>query len=82
MIIYCFFLFQKVVKKLKQENTTSEVEQFSEETLEYLKSREKLWKNQTEKCGFSRDHIIDFSPENVARFYAKENPMKIILKEK
>ena len=67
---------QKIVNKLRDENTKSEVEQYTGETLEYLKSRENLWKNQTEKTGFS-DHIIDFSPENLARFYAQDSPLQL-----
>ena len=72
-----FFCFQKIVNKLRDENTKSEVEQYTGETLEYLKSRENLWKNQTEKTGFNSDHIIDFSPENLARFYAQDSPLQL-----
>ena len=53
------------------------MEQYTGETLEYLKSRENLWKNQTEKTGFNSDHIIDFSPENLARFYAQDSPLQL-----
>ena len=56
-----FLLFQRAVATLKKEDTPSELVRFADETLEYLKTREKLWKKQTHS---SRNRVVDFSPEN------------------
>ena len=70
----CFYLFfQKIVKKLGKETKTSEVQKYTTETLEYLKGRENLWKNQTEQIGFSKNKEIDFtSNDKLQMFYEKE----------
>ena len=65
--------FQKIVKKLGKETKTSEVQEYTTETLEYLKGRENLWKNQTEQIGFSKNKEIDFSSnDKLQMFYEKE----------
>ena len=50
-------------------NTPSDLSKFADETLEYLKTREKLWKKQAKR---SRNRIIDFSPDNLAQFYEED----------
>ena len=61
------------MKKLGKEKTTSEVQEYTTETLEYLKGRENLWKNQTEQIGFSKNNIMDFSTsEKLQMCYEKE----------
>ena len=50
-------------------NTLSDLSKFADETLDYLKTREKLWKKQAER---SRNRIIDFSPDNLAQFYEED----------
>ena len=50
-------------------NTPSDLSKFADETLDYLKTREKLWKKQAER---SRNRIIDFSPDNLAQFYEED----------
>ena len=70
--IFIFFP-QKVVKTLRKESTTSEVQEYTTETLEYLKGRENLWKNQTDQIGSSKNNIIDFSSnDKLQTFYEKE----------
>ena len=64
-----FSLFQRAVATLKKEDTPSELVRFTDETLEYLKTREKLWKKQTHS---SRNRVVDFSPENLAQFYEED----------
>ena len=62
--------FQNIVSTLDMEgNTSSELSKFADETLDYLKTREKLWKKQAER---SRNRIIDFSPDNLAQFYEED----------
>ena len=62
-----------VVLKLGKETKTSEVQEYTTETLEYLKGRENLWKNQTEQIGFSKNKEIDFlSNDKLQMFYEKE----------
>ena len=61
------------MKKLGKETKTSEVQEYTTETLEYLKGRENLWKNQTEQIGFSENKEIDFSSnDKLQMFYEKE----------
>lgn len=61
------------MKKLGKETKTSEVQEYTTETLEYLKGRENLWKNQTEQIGFSKNKEIDFlSNDKLQMFYEKE----------
>ena len=50
-------------------NTLSDLSKFADETLDYLKTREKLWKKQAERSG---NRIIDFSPDNLAQFYEED----------
>ena len=71
--LYKYIFFQKIVKKLGKETKTSEVQEYTTETLEYLKGRENLWKNQTEQIGFSKNKEIDFSSnDKLQMFYEKE----------
>ena len=71
--LFLFFFPQKVVKTLRKESTTSEVQEYTTETLEYLKGRENLWKNQTDQIGSSKNNIIDFSSnDKLQTFYEKE----------
>ena len=62
--------FQNIVSTLDMEgNTQSDLSKFADETLDYLKTREKLWKKQAKR---SRNRIIDFSPDNLAQFYEED----------
>jgi hypothetical protein len=62
--------FQNIVSTLDMEgNTPSDLSKFADETLDYLKTREKLWKKQAKR---SRNRIIDFSPDNLAQFYEED----------
>ena len=54
---------------MKQESATSELWKYANDTLEYLNTREKLWKKQTK---VSKDRVIDFSPDNLAQFYEED----------
>jgi hypothetical protein len=66
---FCLF-FQKIVLNLKKDTflKSKKVEEITGNTLDYLKSRDSLWKSQAEKNSSGRK-IIDFSPENLNRFY-------------
>ena len=58
---------------------TSNVEKFTGETLDYLESRETLWNSQADTTA-SKNHIVDFSPENLAKFYENKDKISEILK--
>ena len=58
--------------KLSKEKKTSQVEKFTGETLEYLQSRETLWKSQSD-ANVTKNHIVDFSPENLEKFYVNHS---------
>jgi len=61
---------KNIVSTLDMEgNTLSDLSKFADETLDYLKTREKLWKKQAERSG---NRIIDFSPDNLAQFYEED----------
>ena len=61
--------FQKAVATLKNEGTPTELFKFADETLDYLKTREVLWKKASKP---SKNRIVDFSPENLAQFYKED----------
>ena len=63
---------KKILAKLSKEKKTSKVEKFTGETLEYLESRETLWKSQSDVTA-SKNHIVDFSPENLEKFYVNHS---------
>lgn len=68
---------KKIVNKLRKESSlpNKAVEEYTDETLDYLKSRETLWKSQSEKRDNAiRQMICEFSSENLARFY-EENTL-------
>ena len=58
--------------KLSKEKKTSQVEKFTGETLEYLQSSETLWKSQSD-ANVTKNHIVDFSPENLEKFYVNHS---------
>ena len=64
--------FQKIMTKLSKEKKTSQVEKFAGETLEYLESRETLWKSQSDATT-TKNHIVDFSRENLEKLYVNHS---------
>lgn len=66
------------MKVFRKENRSgfSDVEKFTDDTLEYLKSRGPLWASQ-QSDKVKKEIIVDFSPENLSQFYQDENHLQL-----